>query len=123
MRWIAEDGRVRISLDELLVAPISHLITVVDAEPDEAPPRCGSVTTLSGYTEWGVLSQPGISIGWDWLWEGTTPVGAGWVRAGLPRTNLLLVDERGADLDWTRSLQVLATVVDAIPWRERLLAA
>jgi len=37
---------------------------------------------------------------------------------GLPRSNVMLVDAAGYDAGWERNLELLATVVDALPWRE-----
>ena len=45
------------------------------------------------------------------------------VRAGPPRTNLMLIDQRQRDLGWTRNIAVLATVVKALAWEERVALA
>lgn len=122
------DGLLRLSIDELLSLPIHHLVSGVDTEfSGSAPPairECGRETVISGYTEWVSLSSPVVSIGWDWqlqLLFAHTPFR--WVRFGLPRTNVMLVNAAGWDSPWTKNLELLSTVVDALPWESSLVRA
>lgn len=118
---VSPDGLLRLSIDELLSLPIRHLMSAVDMEA--APPRvaCGCATTISGYTEWVSVSSPVVSIGWDWhigLWTTQRPFA--WARLGQPRSNVMLVYSTGNDTGWHKNLELLATVVDALPWQEQL---
>lgn len=116
---ISSDGLIRLSIEELLTTPIEHLVSGVDEESCTAVSTCGTATSISGYTEWVSTSQPTITIGWDWCIQSTT-FGARWVRVGLPSSNVMLTEGAGVDTGWERSRTLLATVVDALPWREKL---
>lgn len=116
---LSPDGLIRLTVDQLLSTPLEHLVSGVDSEPHVIPAACGTQTSLSGYTEWISTEVPAISIGWDWRLQ---PVAAGvrWVRVGLPRSNLMLTQDTGADTSWHGNLEILGTVVDALAWREIL---
>jgi len=114
---ISPDGMLRLSISELLSTPITHLITGVDEDAARSPEACGTVASISGYTEWVSSSTPAITIGWDWYIQLTIDQPF-WTRMGLPRSNVMLVDAAGYDSGWERNLEILATVVDALPWRE-----
>lgn len=116
---ISSDGLIHLSIEELLSTPISHFASGVDLEICQKLSTCGRVTSISGYTEWVSKSTPIISIGWDWCIH-ITSAGPLWARVGLPRTNVMLVDAASSDSTWERNLEILATVADALPWREHL---
>jgi hypothetical protein len=114
MHSIADDGFLRMTLEDVLSLPFTHLASGVDEISDDGVERCGSCTTISGYTEWVARTSPPVSVGWDWI------VDAGrWMRAGPPRSNVLLVDPIARPYDWARNEAILGTVVDAIPWQEQ----
>lgn len=119
---ISSDGLIHLSLDELLSIPMSHLVSGVDLEDCEKISTCGKVAYISGYTEWVSNRAPIISIGWDWRLC-LTSSGPLWVRAGLPRANVMLTNADVSNVGWENNFEILATVVDALPWRERLLHA
>ena len=112
------DGLIRLSIDELLSMPIVHLISGVDME-DAHNKVCGQETSISGYTEWVSSSTPPVSIGWDWciMPSASHPH---WIRVGAPRSNVMLVYATGDDAGWSKNLEILSTVVDALPWREQI---
>lgn len=85
-------------------------------------PACGTLTSLSGYTEWISTKTPMISIGWDWCLQVSVTTGVRWIRVGLPRSNLLLTHDSGYDTTWHGNLEILGTIVDALAWREALPA-
>jgi hypothetical protein len=116
---ISPDGLIRLSIEELLATPIEHLVSGVDEESKAALSTCGTATTISGYTEWVSTHEPTISIGWDWCIQ-STAFGPRWMRVGLPSSNVMLTEGEGSDTGWQRSRDILATVVDALPWREKL---
>lgn len=118
---VSPDGLLRLSIDELLSLPIHHLMSAVDMDRPMPRAACGCATTISGYTEWVSASCPVVSIGWDWhirLWTAQQPFA--WARLGQPRSNVMLVYSTGNDAGWHRNLELLATVVDALPWQEQL---
>ncbi len=107
------------SIVELLSTSITHLISGVDLEDRPKLSTCGKATSISGYTEWVSVHEPTISIAWDWCIQ-FTPSGTIWTRVGLPSSNVMLIEDTGCDADWERSRDILATFVDALPWREQL---
>jgi hypothetical protein len=112
------DGFLRMTLEDALCLPFSHLISGVDEFTGDGPTPCGSRTTLSGYTEWITGTNPPVSIGWDWAVDAER-----WIRVSPPRSNVLLVDLEAVPYDWEKNQAVLGTVVDAIPWQEQALSA
>lgn len=125
---LSPDGLLRLSLDELLSLPIEHLVSGVDTELAGACPvalrECGRQTVISGYTEWVSASSPAVSIGWDWqLQLSQAQQTFEWARLGQPRTNVMLVYAAGGDTGWIKNLELLTTVVDALPWQDHLVRA
>lgn len=117
--YLSPDGMIRLTVDQLLSTPLEHLVSGVDME--SPVPACGTVTSLSGYTEWISTKTPLISIGWDWCLQ-VSLTGVRWTRVGLPRSNLLLTRDSGDDTTWHSNLEILGTIVDALAWREVLPA-
>ena len=116
------DGFLRMTLEDVLALPFTHLISGLDEPCDDRLATCGSRTTSSGYTEWVASTDPPVTVGWDWV------VDAGdqrmrWTRVGPPRSNLLLVDRTEHPYDWAKNEAVLGTVVDAIPWQDQARSA
>jgi Domain of unknown function (DUF4902) len=114
---LSPDGLVRVSIDELMSLPIVHLTSGFDADEGAATQACGSLTTISGYTEWISQTHPVITIGWDWLLVADCHE-ARCRRAGPPRANVMVVDSNGADRSWEQNLEFLGTVVDVLPWAD-----
>ena len=98
-RGAAPDGYLRVSGEQLLHVRLEHLLSGLDDEP--APPAArsagASAATLAGFTEWVGGWRPAVSVGWDWQ-AGHAAGGAQYRRVGPPRSNLMLVDDRGRDL-------------------------
>lgn len=114
------DGFLRISLGQLLSANLAHLISGLDGCEPIKLNHCGTRTSITGYTEWiGELRNALISLGWDWRLEKHEYGGVTCMRVGLPRSNVMLVDAASRDFGWDRNLEVLATVVDAMPWADQ----
>ena len=118
MKTVSPDGYLRLQTQELGQIPLQHLISDVDELAAE--PRCGTTTSLSGFTEWVSPAEPSLSIGWDWEWK-AVPGSSGMVRLGLPRTNILVVTENSVPLPWEENLQVVARLVDGIDWQRAAL--
>jgi Domain of unknown function (DUF4902) len=121
---VSADGLIRLSIDELLSTPLTHLISGVDMdiEPPALLSSCGSTTSICGYTEWVSTGYPVISIGWDWCIQ-CGPLGTVWSRIGMPSSNLLITCDEDTEANWERSQRLVASVVDALPWREYLPSA
>ena len=125
---LSPDGLLRLSLDELLSLPIEHLMSGVDTELAGTCPvalrECGRQTVISGYTEWASATSPAVSIGWDWqLQLSQAQQTFEWARLGQPRTNVMLVYAAGGDTGRIKNLELLTTVVDALPWQDHLVRA
>lgn len=117
-------GLVQANLQELLNLRLEHYFSAVDADPEDLPPkrRCGTVSPISGYTEWLCCAEFPITIGWDWHVL-TKEHRAHWQREELPRTNIQLLHEDGQALVWEDSLRVLATWIDAHEWQKYVVQA
>jgi hypothetical protein len=112
---VSETGQVRATVDDLLSVHFLHLISGLDTEAGHPSKTCGRPTAISGFTEWVGQSLLPISIGWDWKLEVTGSL-VRLVRINRPRTNVQLTNAAGQDLDWEQNLQILGTIVDALPW-------
>jgi Domain of unknown function (DUF4902) len=124
---LTEMGQVQTTVQELLTLRVKHLFSAADPDATGTPPtqRCGTATTLSGYTEWVGDTKLPISIGWDWsiIPHHTATHGTHWQRNDLPRTNIQLLNEHGQTLAWEDNLRVLATWVDARAWQMEVALA
>ncbi|GAO20846.1 MULTISPECIES: DUF4902 domain-containing protein [Comamonadaceae] len=115
--WLSStDGFVRLSLDAMLDLRLEHMLSRLEQDPQDIA-RCGAQTAICGYSEWFSRAAPCLSIGWDWRLV-CAPGVLGLARVGWPRSNVMLIDRHGADYAWRRNLEVLGTVVDALPWRD-----
>lgn len=117
--YLSPDGLIRLTVDQLLSTRLEHLVSGVDMDASASRAVCGTRTSLSGYTEWVSTRDPTISIGWDWRVQ-ILGIGMRWIRVGLPRSNLMLMQDSGRDTTWNGNLEILGTVVDALAWREVL---
>lgn len=113
----SEDLRLRMRLGAVLQLSFKHLLSGLDDSSTLGDAPCGTSTLISGYTEWTASDLPDVSVGWDWVLR-TLDGRVEWSRAGLPRSNLLLVDLLGQPYARAKNDAVLATVVDAIRWQE-----
>lgn len=109
------DGFVRLSLDAILCLRLEHMLSGLEHDQQKSA-RCGTPTTICGFSEWVSSPTPRLSLGWDWRLSFEQGM-VGLVRVGLPRSNVMLIDSQGSDYDWQRNLEMLGTVVDALPWR------
>jgi hypothetical protein len=121
MDIVAEDGLIRLTLRQMRALPLVHLLSGLD-EFEPNVPRCGSRTTITGYTEWLGGPSLDVTMGWDWRFEMAGPVPL-WRRSGSPRSNVQLVDSYGRDMEWDRNLILLGSVVDALSWAEQARSA
>lgn len=113
------DGFLRMELGAVLASRFIHLFSDLNPPHMQSLLDDGSVALASGLSEWHSLDSRAISLGWDWAVSGDG-VQMTLVRTGLPRSNVMLVDSKGRDYGWLESLEALATVVDALPWRNAI---
>lgn len=117
------DYYVRISESRLQGLRLVHLESGVDlSEGDEVSDRSQSdavESQLTGYTEWLAESAPEISVGWDWMLSG--PLGKLTVRETSIRTNVMLVDESGADLGHEATIHAWSRLLSDDAWHATVL--
>lgn len=107
-------GLLLVALADILALPFEHLVSGLDEDAGTEHDRCGSTTTISGYTEWVAGGFHRLTVGWDWKIDAR-----GFVRIGVPRSNIRLLDRALHPYEQSKSDAVLATVVDTIPWQEQ----
>ena len=112
---LSETGQVRATVDDLLSVHFLHYFSGLDTEVGDPSKGCGRPTVISGFTEWLAQSSLQISIGWDWQLEAAGDT-VRLIRTDCPRTNVRLTNPNGQDFGWEQNLQVLGTIVDALPW-------
>lgn len=119
MITLSEDGYIRLTLETLLATPLVHLLSRLDDENTISHQEGASYAHISGYTEWLSTTMPTITLGWDWGLD----VSQGqphYVKLGVPRSNIMLVDALAHDLGSTRTSVLLETVMDALAWQEEI---
>lgn len=112
---VLESGQVQVTVNEILSVQFVPFAFGVDSEGCDPTKACGRSTAISGFAEWIGQSSFPISIGWDWHLE-IRGEGVHLCRTDQPRTNVRLTDSEGRQLEWEQNLQVLGTIVDALPW-------
>ncbi|MBU2807200.1 DUF4902 domain-containing protein [Acidithiobacillus ferrooxidans F221] len=112
---LSPDGYVRLTLEQFQWIPLVHLLS--DLDHDEYPPlhEGASQTHISGYTEWVSETAPVITLGWDWRMEGASGQ-ARYLRTGLPRSNIMLVDDQRQDLGPAITAKLLEAAIDKTAW-------
>ena len=110
------DGYVRLTPEQFQAIPLVHLLSGLD--PDEPLPlhEGASRTDISGYTEWVSETAPVITLGWDWRMEGASGQ-ARYLRTGLPRSNIMLVDDLRRDLGSAKTAKLLEAAIDKTAWQ------
>lgn len=104
---------VRMKAADIDSAKLTHLYSEVI--------RKSYGTQPTGITEWtGVFCQSLLSIAWDWILlnDGLYSIHAG----SRIRTNILLVDGRGYDVDPDATEKVCVARIAALSWQEYLQA-
>lgn len=114
----SKDGYLRLPASAFAHLNLQHLVSGLDDLSTAAEQRlCGGPTVISGYTEWVCDTEPGLSVGWDWLLEVRDGV-ANCTRIGLPYSNLMLIDEDSHDVGVQKTLHSLAKAIDALAWND-----
>lgn len=112
---------LRLPASELPHLRLSHLSSGIDGPAQEfaLPESAPGEAAFTGYTEWLGATDPGVSLGWDWM----LTAGSGLLTAvpGTLRTNLVLTDATGADLPQETALSYLADYLARWPWQATVL--
>lgn len=108
------DGFLRIELGSVLTSKFTHLFS--DLCPEPAQHSAGGWCLASGFSEWCSHDSKAISLGWDWVVIADR-LELALIRVGLPKSNVMLIDGKGRDYGWLESLEILTTVIDALPWQ------
>ena len=117
------DYCVRITERRLLSLQLIHLESGIDlSQGDDVSDRSqidAIESELTGYSEWLDQNSPEISIGFDWVMG--APHGLLAVRERSIRTNLMLVDESGADLGLEATTQACEQLLRSGAWHAAVL--
>jgi hypothetical protein len=113
---LSPDGYVRLTPEQFQAIPLVHLLSGLD--PDEPLPlhEGASQTDISGYTEWVSETAPIITLGWDWRMEGSSGQ-TRYLRMGLPRSNIMLMDNLWRDLGPATTAKLLEEAIDKMAWQ------
>ena len=116
-----DDGYIRLSRRALGQIRLVHLVSGLDGE--ERAGAAGAVySAINGYTEWATTSSPAVSVGWDWHIDTLArPVSA--ACRDTPRSNVMLVDERGRDIGPDHTARCLRRLVETLEWKPVVLGA
>ena len=101
---LSPDGYVRLTLEQFQAIPLVHLLSGLD--PDEPLPL----------HEGASQTAPVITLGWDWRMEGASGQ-ARYLRTGLPRSNIMLVDDLRRDLGPANTAKLLEAAIDKTAWQ------
>jgi len=116
MNTLSKDGYVRLALDRFLSEEIVHLYSGIeqrDFPNDELTDNSGSVI---GYTEWVSVRVPTISVGWDWRFDRAGHQNK-LIAVGYPRSNLMLMHGRGAQLGQLETEKLLKNWLEFFDWQ------
>lgn len=115
-----QDGQIRLSIPELTLVRLVHLISGMDEDIPECIQSGAVASAITGYTEWVSTDVPTITIGWDWQIQ-TLNNQVSLKRLGEPRSNLILQDNIGVDLGQQNADRILSDWVDAMEWKDEIL--
>lgn len=111
------DGYLRITAATLGRTTLRHLHSAIDASASTGPVSREMVPTAAGFTEWQGQSLPALSVGWDWV---LTTAGLELI-AGSLRSNVMLVDDSGADLGPQANQSLLEAWLQGWDWQGEVL--
>jgi len=116
---LSADGYIRLRPLLFQATELQHLMSGLD---DGVLPRMDSGAAIVGYTEWVSLTNPAITVGWDWQLSAMDGA-PGCVRIADPFSNVMFIDEDSRDLGPVRTARLLGEAIDARPWSSTVLAA
>jgi len=107
---LSDDGFIRMVFGDLMRTRLFHLVSINEENSFAAP-----YTKMFGYTEWVSQTPSVVSIGWDWKLKHDDRV-IDIVRTGLPRSNLMLMDDLERDVGLDQTLHLICQKIDSIGW-------
>jgi len=110
----SSDSKIRISSPALYRTYFSHLYSEVINEA----PSCDKALR-TGITEW-MAETPGALLSLAWDWQTLDDGGLGERFDYSPRSNLMIVCDRGYDVGMHETDKVLFEFVRRLPWREEV---
>ena len=116
---LSDDSYIRLTLETFLATQLVHLLSGLDDDKPIIPQEGASLARISGYTEWLSTTTPTLTLGWDWGLD----VSQGqplYVRLGVPRSNIMLVDAMQHDLGPAKTSVLLEAAIDALAWQEEI---
>jgi Domain of unknown function (DUF4902) len=122
MTILPQDSYVRLTFASFRQAEIVHLFSGMDEDRPTANGIGANFSAITGYTEWISNSKPAITIGWDWKLtsvQGTARL----IHAGIPGSNLMLLNQHNQDLGSERTRQLLVTWLEVFNWQSETLSA
>jgi len=72
------------------------------------------LTEIDGYTEWVSLTNPQLTVGWDWELSYLTKLPS---STSKPFSNIMLVDNLGIDLGQKKTLEQLSKWIETLNWQ------
>ncbi len=118
---LSDDGYVRLSSLELDAVKLKHLDSGVYADEPEADTTSNRVCKMNGYTEWISETEPAISIGWDWEFDGYD-IPPRYKMVGHPFSNVVLLDRYERDLEPDTCMKYLSVLVGQLCWGDQISA-
>lgn len=121
MITLNNDGYVRLTQATLQHVTLIHLWSGVDEDGALPIGRGEAIDAITGLSEWVSTETPAISIGWDWkleAWQGAPE----FIILGVPRTNVMLVDQQHNDLGADQTAALLVATVCGLDWQRELIS-
>lgn len=118
---VSLDGYIRMSPSSFMALSLNHFLSGLDDDIAPHTAEDGTQALICGYTEWLSASTPAVTIGWDWHLNlvGGRPC---YVRAGRPRSNVMLIDEvNGRDLGDDETSVLTIIKIDQSGWENDVL--
>lgn len=116
MVTLSKDGYLRMTVETFRTLPLVHLLSGLDEDGHDPHASQADACGISGYTEWASSTSPVVTIGWDWRLD-VSQGSPHYVLEGLPRSNLMFLDEERRDLGPARTATLLKAAVDVMFWQ------
>ncbi|MDD5280461.1 DUF4902 domain-containing protein [Acidithiobacillus sp.] len=117
------DGYVRLESVKTLPILLEHWLSELDLEKSSEVIYSGlRLTNITGFTEWVSKTSPAITLGWDWELSAVSGI-PGYRRTGSLRSNVMLTDEKQADIGEMGTDKLLSEWIDGLEWEKAVHAA
>jgi hypothetical protein len=110
---------VHIRQDEMKQMQLAHLFTTIEPELSEVAAGRVGQGCIAGATEWcGVANGRLVTIGWDWIRLQDMAIGI--LDPLRLRTNVMMLDTRGAAVGDDLTATFLLAYLRRISWQDQL---